>query len=101
MPKEELSDAILDRLGLQRLGGDVVEFGCGYGTFIIPAAKRTPGVVYALDIELDVVTLVKAKAKAAGMGNIRPVLRDFVTEGTGLGKNTAGYVMLCSKSCTP
>jgi hypothetical protein len=31
--------------------GDVVEFGCGYGTFTIQAAKSTAGRVFALDID--------------------------------------------------
>ena len=100
MPDEELwasffqPEAILYRLGLRNLTGDVVEFGCGYGTFTLPAAARTTGIVHAFDIEPDMVALVEAKAKAVSIGNIRPLLRDFVTEGTGLGSETADYVML-------
>ncbi len=30
---------ILKSLGCRGLNGDVVEFGCGYGTFTIPAAQ--------------------------------------------------------------
>ena len=46
MPDEELwasffnVESVLDKLGLQSCAGDVVEFGCGYGTFTIPAARR-------------------------------------------------------------
>ena len=40
---------ILESLGCRRLGGDAIEFGCGYGTFTDPAAQRTLGTVYALD----------------------------------------------------
>jgi len=29
----------------------VVEFGCGYGTFTLPVARRTSGPVFAFDIE--------------------------------------------------
>lgn len=32
---------ILERLGCQGSVGDVVEFGCGYGTFTVPAARAT------------------------------------------------------------
>ena len=72
MPDEELwasffqPELILDRLGLRDDSGDVVEFGCGYGTFTIEAAHRTSGRVHALDIERDMVDLVAARAKAAG-----------------------------------
>jgi tRNA G46 methylase TrmB len=41
---ETLLDAplILDRLGVDARLRDVVELGCGYGTFAIPVAKRPP-----------------------------------------------------------
>ena len=34
-------DATLTKLGLKPDCGDVVEFGCGYGTFTIPAARMS------------------------------------------------------------
>ncbi len=83
---------ILDRLGLRALSGDVVEFGCGYGTFTIPVARRTTGTVHAFDIEPDMVALVRAKA--VDFPNIRAELRDVVAFGTGLADESAGYVML-------
>jgi SAM-dependent methyltransferase len=100
MPDERLwtsffqPELILDRLGLRDVSGDVVEFGCGYGTFTIPAARRTSGTVYALDIERDMVELVTARAKAAEIANIRTGLRDFVAQGTGLPNESALYAML-------
>ena len=36
-------------LGLRPDAGDVVDFGCGYGTFAIPAARIVTGTVFALD----------------------------------------------------
>jgi SAM-dependent methyltransferase len=100
MPDEKLwasffdPEVILDQLGLCSLRGDVVEFGCGYGTFTIPAARRTTGTVHALDIEPEMVALVESKAKAARITNIRASLRDFVTNGTGLSDGSAAYAML-------
>ena len=38
--------AILPRLGLDAACGDVVEFGCGYGTFTLAAARIISGTVY-------------------------------------------------------
>jgi len=45
----------LTALDCADLRGDVVEFGCGYGTFTIPAAEMINGRVFALDIEPEMV----------------------------------------------
>ena len=42
---------ILDALDCKDLSGDIVELGCGYGTFTAAAAERTSATVYALDID--------------------------------------------------
>lgn len=100
MPDEELwasffqPELILDRLCLRSIVGDVAEFGCGYGTFTIPAARRCTGVVYALDIEPEMVALTQEKAAAAGVVNVHPVLRDIIAAGTGLSDATADYCMV-------
>ena len=47
MPDEQMwdqffdPDAILDGLGIRDLSGNIVDLGCGYGTFSIPAARKT------------------------------------------------------------
>ena len=57
MPEEPMWDeffdpeAVLKKLGLTLACENVVDFGCGYGTFTIPAARIASGIVYALDIE--------------------------------------------------
>jgi ubiquinone/menaquinone biosynthesis C-methylase UbiE len=100
MPPEDMwqgffePKAILAKLGLDANGGDVLEFGCGYGTFTIPAALTVRGKVYALDIEPEMLAISKAKADAAGLHNIELIQRDFVEEGTGLADGTVDYVML-------
>lgn len=56
MPAEELwqtffdPSAILLSLGLDRMASGVAEFGCGYGTFTLPAARIASGPVYALEL---------------------------------------------------
>jgi SAM-dependent methyltransferase len=100
MPNEDVwasffrSELALDRLGLRDVWGDVVEFGCGYGTFTIPAARRITGCVYALDIEPEMISIVAAKTAMSRLANIRPLLRDFVNEGTGLPAGGMAYAML-------
>jgi SAM-dependent methyltransferase len=74
--------------------GDVVEFGCGYGTFTLPAAQAIEGRVVALDIDSDLVAATAHKARAAGLLNVAAEVRDFVADGCGLADGQAGYVML-------
>lgn len=76
--------AILRTFGIDAGVADLVEFGCGYGTFTLSAAGMVSGTVYALDIEPELIDLVKSKCCQAGTGNVRAVLRDFVTHGSGL-----------------
>ena len=86
---------ILDQLALSPACRNLAEFGCGYGTFTIAAAQLlVEGMVYAFDIEPEMVELTRHKADAAGLRNVRTVLRDFVADGTGLLAGSAEYVML-------
>jgi SAM-dependent methyltransferase len=100
MPEEDLwttfftPEEVLDKLGLARQCGNVVDFGCGYGTFTIPAAQMVRGIVYALDIEPAMIAATAAKAQAAGLTNVVVRQRDFVAEGTGLGDASVDYAML-------
>lgn len=100
MPEESLWETFfqpeeaLDRLGLKECAGDVVEFGCGYGTFTIPAARRTSGAVYTFDIEPDLVALTSRKAQLLRLSNVQANVRDFVAAGTGLHDHSGAYVML-------
>lgn len=86
--------AILRRLELAPEARGVVEFGCGYGTFTIPAARLVRGMVYGFDIEPAMVELVRVKAQQAGLTNIVCEVRDFVEQGTGLVDAVADYAML-------
>src|SRR3990167_4772405 len=85
---------ILKTLQLDGNVRDIVEFGCGYGTFTIPAAKIIRGTVYALDIEPEMIEMTKREAVKEGLSNIRTVPRDFVAKGTDLESESVDYVML-------
>jgi SAM-dependent methyltransferase len=74
--------------------GDVVEFGCGYGTFTIPTAQQVSGRIFALDIEPEMVAATGRKAGGLGLSNVVGVVRDFVADGTGLADQCAGRAML-------
>ncbi|HEX9384975.1 MAG TPA: class I SAM-dependent methyltransferase [Anaerolineales bacterium] len=87
-------DFILRGLGIQNLTGRIVDLGCGYGTFTIPAAQLNQGTIYALDIESEMIKITQEKARTAGLKNVQTVQRDFVTLGTGLPDDSCEYVML-------
>ncbi len=100
MPDEEMWEGffdarrILSQLVLIDARLDVVDFGCGYGTFTIAAARLTTGTVHALDIEPEMVRATAARAESFGLPNVRTTQRDFVADGTGLPHKSAGCAML-------
>ena len=93
---EKFFDAkkILTTLGLNNRVNNVAEFGCGYGTFTIPAAKIISGIIYALDIEPDMIRITGEKVKKHRLDNVETILRDFMAEGSGLEDNSMNYAML-------
>ncbi|MBS3142196.1 class I SAM-dependent methyltransferase [Candidatus Woesearchaeota archaeon] len=100
MPQESIWGAffepasILDALGVDSSVSDVAEFGCGYGTFTIPTAKMVSGKVYALDIDPEMIEATKRKAKENRIHTVETMLRDFVSDGSGLEDESVDYVML-------
>lgn len=72
----------------------MLEFGCGYGTFTLPAARRVQGRVYALDIEPEMTCATAAKAREAGLANIETGVRDFLAHGSGRPDRSIDYAML-------
>jgi SAM-dependent methyltransferase len=74
--------------------GDVVEFGCGYGTFTLPAAKLVSGRVFAFDIEPDMVAETTRRAEQAGLANVAATVSDFAVDGCRLPDVSVGYAML-------
>jgi cyclopropane fatty-acyl-phospholipid synthase-like methyltransferase len=83
------ADATMELLfNASGLSGHLVEFGCGYGTFTVPAVQRTHGVVTALDIEPLMVERVRQRAETLGLSNVRAEIRDFVAQGSGLESGT-------------
>ena len=87
-------ESILFNLGLDAQVHDVVEVGCGYGTFTIPAARVIKGRIYAYDIDEEMIRITNTEAEKAGLNNINVVLRDIVVDGTGLADDSVDYVML-------
>lgn len=100
MPEEQIwgsffdPPSILAKLGLTSACGDAVEFGCGYGTFTIPAARVIAGTLYAVDVDPEMIAATRTKVEAAGLDNVQVCLWDFAAEGTGLPDASIDYAML-------
>jgi ubiquinone/menaquinone biosynthesis C-methylase UbiE len=97
---------ILEKLGLADVGTQscdthsdpsmptIVDMGCGYGTFTIPAAQMTEGTIIAFDIETGMLEVCQDKAQELNLSNITFTHRDFMAEGTGLDNDSVEFVML-------
>ncbi len=67
--------AVLKNAGLAG-GHTVLDYGCGAGTFAMPAATVVgpKGKVYALDIDATALATLRKKAQSAGFQNIETIL---------------------------
>lgn len=86
--------AILDTLGVDRALRDVVEVGCGYGTFTVPVAQRISGTLHAFDIEPTMVALTRDRLARAGVTNAIVAHRDVIAEGFPLAAASLDAVLL-------
>jgi SAM-dependent methyltransferase len=100
MPDEEMWTGFFDparvlaTFGFDRGLHDIVEFGCGYGTFTLAAAAIASGTVHALDIEPEMISIVRQKCRENGVNNVEAALRDFVATGAGLADNSMDAALL-------
>lgn len=85
---------ILKTIGLNNETKDVADFGCGYGTFTIPAARIVSRRVYAIDIDPEMITAVKDKMLNNAVNNVETIQRDILAEGSGLADESVDYVLL-------
>jgi len=71
MKLESRTLEMLQQIGIKR-GRTVLDFGCGSGTYTIPAAKIVgeQGKVYAVDKDNEALNELMQKAKLAGLENI-------------------------------
>jgi ubiquinone/menaquinone biosynthesis C-methylase UbiE len=72
---EENPAALLAALELQE-GQAVCDFGCGNGFYTIELAKRVGprGVVYAVDIQPEMLDMLEERTRPRGLDNVQPVL---------------------------
>jgi len=100
MPEESYWESLvapeqtLSALGFGEGFDHVVEVGCGYGTFTIPAARKICGLLTAIDIDPEMVERTQARARELGVRNICVVVRDVLHEGTGLPSDSQDACLL-------
>ncbi len=74
-------------------GKSVLDFGCGPGSYVVPAAQLAgaSGRVYALDVQPAALTMTMARAARAGLTNVESILSD---RDTGLPDGSVDVVLL-------
>lgn len=100
MPEEQYWETLFDVplimevLGIDSRLGDVAEFGCGFGTFSVPVARRISGRLFAYDIDPSMIARTRERATAASLGNV--VLREYdvMEDGFGLPDGSVNAVLL-------
>jgi ubiquinone/menaquinone biosynthesis C-methylase UbiE len=92
---EEAGEIFLKEIGISE-GQKVLDFGCGSGNYVIPAARivRQDGLVYALDKDKRKLDQLMHKAGAMGLKNI---VRLDASGGTGIALESESIdaVLLC------
>lgn len=78
------TDLILNQLEIDHRLGDMVELGCGYGTFTLPVAKRITGILRTYDIDAAMVERTRCRACDATITNIVAEIRDIFGQGFGV-----------------
>lgn len=88
MPNEQLWDtffdplAILNKMGIDKSINTLVDIGCGYGTFIIPAAKLVQSTVIGIDIEPEMIEACKMKVQTQNIRNVDLIYGDITAQET-------------------
>jgi SAM-dependent methyltransferase len=87
-------EQILKQMEFTKDLDNVVDFGCGFGTFTIPASLLIKGKIHAFDIDPDMIALLKGKIDFQNLKNIELHLKDFIVDGSGLKDYSIDYVIL-------
>ena len=75
-------DEVWRQLKLPSKVNTLLDIGCGYGTFLLPAAHIIHGTAIGLDIDGGMVTICKAKADEWGLQNVIVMQGDIADHDT-------------------
>jgi len=88
MPSEDLWDTfftpteVLKKLGIGNQIQTLIDIGCGYGTFLLPATTLISGTVVGIDIDEEMINICKDKINANDVSCIDLIYGDILTENT-------------------
>ncbi len=94
----ESPDAIVAQLYLKN-GDVVVDMGAGMGAFSVAAGKKVgkEGVVYAVEVQRQLLNIIAENAKHANVGNVRVIWGDVERDrGTKLASGIANVVIIAN-----
>jgi len=77
--REEDCRLLLEALAIEK-GQTICDLGCGNGFYTLELARRVgpDGIVYAVDIQPEMLRMLARQAATEGLTNIRPTLGTFV-----------------------
>ena len=90
--------SVVKKLGIMP-GMTIADIGSGTGEYSIALAKATghPGRIYAIDVQKDMLAMVKKKATQEGIGTIEVVWGDIEKQGgAGLADNSVDISLLAN-----
>jgi ubiquinone/menaquinone biosynthesis C-methylase UbiE len=88
MPDEQMWESFFDpmqtlyQLDINDNINTLIDIGCGYGTFLIPAAKLVKSKVIGIDIENEMIEACRKKITEQGVKNVDLLHGDISTEQT-------------------
>lgn len=88
MPNEDLWQTffnpidILKQLDVDENIKTLIDIGCGYGTFLLPAAEIVRKNVIGIDIDESMIEVCKGKLQGSNISNIHLINGDISTENT-------------------
>jgi ubiquinone/menaquinone biosynthesis C-methylase UbiE len=68
---------IVEKLGIDNKVRNLLDIGCGYGTFLFPISKIVSGKVIGLDIDQQMIESCNNKINQQGIKNVKLVLGDI------------------------
>ena len=70
------AEDLLKLLSIKR-SNNILDLGAGTGYLTIPVARQIDGIVYALDLDVDILNYLDSKAKKEKLDNIKTVEGSF------------------------
>lgn len=88
MPSEEMWDTffspteVLEQMGINKQIKTLIDVGCGYGTFLLPASELVSEKVVGIDIDKEMINICQKKIQDNNLSNIKLIHGDISTKDT-------------------